>query len=293
MEGHRRKLWYSVVSYYSDVIRGEILNVGMIVSIPEAGEISSIFLSDINSKLKSIITNKHDKDIYKTGLSYINYLLESINNNDLSFSVNLYSKDFIPTFKTLDLPKGFLIGEPKYANVSNIPLFLDSVKNIYIGETFLNEEFGSNSMLVKKKATSIISSRERLSKVIKNNLRIKPIPNLSKSYTIDFGYVLDDKVSLIHTAPDKITTAYDWLERMNFISDNFNDTDKITLLYDNMSESNEDGTLTHMLDYLKDKDNRITTMNIFSEEGLLTFQNDLNHIERFAGTIEDLEKVIA
>lgn len=293
MEKSRRVLWYSVINYHSNVIRGELLNVGIVVSMPETGEFIVEFLSESNSKLKSIVINKNDKLVYKSGLSYLKYLFDSIDRNDLSFPINTSSNDFISAIKTFELPTGFNIVEPKYAKVSNIELFVEQLKKTYIGETFLNEEFGSNSMIVKRKAISLIQERKKLANIVKPNVKIKPIANLPKSYTIDFGYLMKEKINLIQSAPDKVSTAYDWLERMNFITDNFQSSEKIILLYDANSESNQDGTLKHMIDYLESKDDRVSSRNIFANEGKELFVDDLRKIEQYAGTIEELEKIIA
>ncbi|MGC6767626.1 hypothetical protein [Enterococcus sp. LJL51] len=293
MDNKRRVLWYSIINYYSNVIRGEQLNVGLLVNVPDKGEFYVNFLSENNSKLKSIVINKHDRLVYKSGLSYLKYLFDSINNNDLSFSVSPVSPDFISIVKSFELPTGFNLSNPKYAKVSSVESFIEQLNNTYIGENFLNEEYGSNSMIVKRKAASIIQGRKKLEKIVKSNIRIKPIKNLSKTYTIDFGYLLKNNVNLIHATPDKLSTAYDWLERMNFITDNFDNSDHIILLYDSNSESNHDGTLKHMIEYLESKDERVSSRNIFSDEGKELFVNDLKKIEEFAGSIEELEKIIA
>lgn len=293
MDNGRTVVWYGIVSYFSDIIKGEILNVGLMINTPKNGELNFTLLSEGNSKLKSLITNKRDKEIYKSGKKYLDYLIESIDNNNLGLPITPAKKDFISTFSTLNLPKGYRISTPRYAKVSDVNLFIDNLKSIYIGESFLNEEMGTNSMIVKRKAMSIIGTRERALKKIKKNIQIKPVANLPKNYTLDFGYTENNKLSLIDSTPDRLSTAYDWLERMNFITDNYDDSEKITLLYNSNSESNEDGTIQHMLDYLSSKDSRVESINIFSDSGEDRFVEQLNHIEQFAGNMEELEKIIA
>lgn len=293
MDNGRTVIWYGIISYVSDIIRGEILNVGLMINIPENGELKFILLSEGNSKLKSLITSKRDKDIYKSGKKYLDYLIESIDNNDLGLPISPSKKDFISTFSTLNLPKGYKISTPRYAKVSDVELFVDNLENIYIGESFLNEELGTNSMIVKKKAISIIGGRENALKKIKKNIQIKPVANLPKNYTLDFGYTENGKLSLIDSTPDKLSTAYDWLERINFITDNYDASEKITLLYNSKSESNEDGTIKHMLEYLSSKDSRVESINIFSDTGEKHFIDRLKHIEQFAGNMEELERLIA
>ena len=84
-------------------------------------------------------------------------------------------------------------------------------------------------MVVKKKAAKIIDDTPSLSKIIKSNILIKPIKTLNKSYTIDFGYANEEKIELIHSTPEKLKAAYEWLERINFVTENYTEPNKITI----------------------------------------------------------------
>jgi hypothetical protein len=147
--------------------------------------------------------------------------------------------------------------------------------------------------LLRKKQQKIIDDTPSLSKIIKSNILIKPIKTLNKSYTIDFGYANEEKIELIHSTPEKLKAAYEWLERINFVTENYTEPNKITLLYKSRSESNKDGSLIQMLDYLKQKDERITSYDIFSELGEIKFKQELQRIGTVAQPIEVLERIIS
>lgn len=287
----RRIAWYSIIRYVADVVRGEILNVGLVMNIPNEGILNFYLLSENNSKLKSAFNSYIDKKNYKLGYELVKFKMNNmIVEGDLFYASDISSKFFIDQTLSKGLPKGFVLGDTKFCKTSNTDLLFKQLLSEYIGEKFLNEESGVNSMIVKKKAATIIGERINLENKVKNNLKIKPIKNLPKNYTIDFGYAEGKYVNLIQSSPDKLQTAYDWLERMNFLTENYDKADKILFLYNGDAESNNDGSMKQILEYLKKKDNRIDFNNIFSDRGLLTFKNELVRIEKFAKPIDEIDK---
>ncbi|MEQ7071780.1 DUF3037 domain-containing protein [Enterococcus avium] len=289
----RKVVWYSIIRYLSDIVKGEIVNVGVILNVPETGEIRYRILKPKNSKLKSVWHSKIDEKTYKTGHDILNYVISSIDENELRFGLDASSETFINQVSSQNLPSGFIFSDLRFAKASSIDILYQNLLEEYVGKKFLDEEIGSNSMVVKKKAAKIIDSTPSLSKIIKSNILIKPIKTLNKSYTIDFGYANEEKIELIHSTPEKLKAAYEWLERINFITENYTESNKITLLYKSRSESNKDGSLIQMLDYLKQKDERITSYDIFSELGEIKFTQELQRIGNVAQPIEVLERIIS
>lgn len=289
----RRVAWYSIVRYLSDVTKGEIINIGILMNIPETGELKYLFLGPKNSKFKSVWHSKVDEKSYKLGYDIITFLLNSVDKNDLRFGLNPSADTFINQVINQQLPGNFVFSDVQFAKTSNSDLLFRNLSEEYIGLKFLDEESGSNSMVVKKKAIQLIESKENLSNYIKRNIKIKPIKELGKSYTIDFGYSKNNNLDLIHSAPEKISTAYEWLERMNFITENYTEPKKISLLYKSNGENNADGTLEQMLSYLMKKDSRIVTYDIFSSNGESAFSEELHEIESSADSIYELEKLLA
>jgi len=289
----RKVVWYSIIRYLSDVVKGEILNVGIIINIPETGEIRYRILKPNNNKLKSFWRSKVDEKTYKTGHDVLNYVISSIDENELRFGLDASSDTFINQVSSQNLPNGFIFSDLRFAKASNIDLLYQNLLREYVGGKFLDEETGSNSMVVKRKAANIIDNTPALATVIKSNILIKPIKSLNKSYTIDFGYAEEERIELIHSTPEKLKAAYEWLERMNFVTENYTESSKITLLYKSKSESNRDGSLVQMLDYLKQKDERIISYDIFSDQGEIEFTQELERIGRIAQPVEVLDRIIS
>lgn len=69
----RRVVWYSIIRYISDVIKGEIINVGILMNVPETGEIRFQTLNHKNSKLKISSYSQLDIKTYKVGNDYLNF----------------------------------------------------------------------------------------------------------------------------------------------------------------------------------------------------------------------------
>lgn len=289
----RKVVWYTIVRYISDVIKGELLNVGVILNVPEDGVMKYKFIAEKNTKLKSILISKVEKESYKYGVNYLNFMLESIDSNDTFFAANTRSNTFITQVINQELPAGFVFSETRFAKSNNVNDLFKSLLKEYVGENFLKEEIGINSMFVKKKATQLIDQREKLSDIVQSNMRIRPVENIPKNYTIDFGYAENNKLSIIQAAPDKVNTSYDWLDRMSFISNNYQQSENISILYNSVADSNKDHSMEQMLSFLKSKDNRIQTFDIFSRHGELDFQNELSRIEQRAGTIEELRTLVS
>lgn len=275
------------------MIKGELLNVGVILNMPDDGVVKYKFISENNSKLKSILTSKIEKDTYKFGLNYMEFLMKSIDENDTFFAVNAHSSSFIAQVNNQELPKGFIFTENRFAKSSNIDDLFDTLLKEYVGTKFLKEETGVNSMQVKRKATKLINQRTALSQIIQPNVKLRIVENIPRNYTIDFGYVESNKLSMIHSAPDKLNTSYEWLDRMSFISNNYDYSEKISILYNSEAESNKDETMIQMLQFLNNKDERIEIFDIFSQKGEMDFNNELFRIENQAGNIENIKEFVS
>ena len=292
MEQIRRVAWYSIVRYVADVIKGEILSVGLVMHVPMTGEFKFQILKENNSKLKSTFLSDLDKKIYKSGINYLEYLLSSIDDNKLEFGMNIGQENFITELKNSELPKGFILTEKRFSKTANFERLYTDILETYIGKKFLHEENGTNTMQVKRKAISLINNKELIDNKIKTNVKIRPVPSISLNYNIDFGYEENNKINLIQAAPDKLVTANEWFQRLNMISGNFVESNRIILLYNSNSESNEDKTVEQMVEYLSSKDERVKSYDIFTANGETGFNQELHHIEINAGDVQRIEDVL-
>lgn len=287
MEGTREVVRYSVIRYISNSIRGEILNVGVIMNTPSKGEFCYKILSPNNTKIKALFENKIEKKVFETGINYFEYLLKSINNNDLTKSVDIFSSSFIDSIhKNIDIPKQIMINSSSYAKTASPDLFFNDLLEMYLGKSFILEEKNTRVMKVRKKATELINERNLINVKVKKNVIIQPIANIAMNYQVDFGYSENNSLKLIHSAPEKISSVGEWFEKINLISTKFEKAEGINLLFNSNAESNRDNALSQMIDYLSAQDSRIQSMDIFSTSGVDAFENELDRIEEKASNLE-------
>ena len=76
------------------------------------------------------------------------------------------------------------------------------------------------------------------------------------------------------------------------ISGNFVESNRIILLYNSNSESNEDKTVEQMVEYLSSKDERVISYDIFTANGETGFNQERHHIEINAGDVQRIEDVL-
>ncbi len=129
----RRVAWYSIVRYLSDVTKGEIINIGILMNIPETGELKYQFLGPKNSKFKFFWHSKVDEKSYKLGYDIITFLLNSVDKNDLRFGLNPSADTFINQVINQQLPGNFVFSDVRFAKTSNSDLYLEIyLKNILV-----------------------------------------------------------------------------------------------------------------------------------------------------------------
>lgn len=292
MENRRLSAWYSVIRYVSDIIKGEILNVGLIMNIPENGVIKYRIITGNNMKLKTILENEIERKIYTSGLGYVEYLLKSNDENDLFMSQNAHSKYFIPRLRECDLPDGFILTDPQFAKTNQPDYLFDKLLQRYIGRKFLTDGKNNLSTQVKSKAVQLIGQNVAVKEKIKKNIKIKPVDVITLNYTVDFGYEENNKLSMIQTMPDKQSTTNEWFQRMSLISNNYSESGKISLLYNSAADSNKDGTAEQMIKFLESNDSRIESFDIFSNKGEKEFNYELERIERVAGSMDKINSLL-
>lgn len=289
----RKRVWYSIVRYLPNVIKGELINIGIIMNVPYTGEIHYMIINPDNSKFRAVWNNSIDKKTYKLGYTVFNHIIKSIDDNELHFGLNPSSDTFIPQFTSQNLPNCFIFSDVRFGKTSETKNLFENIANEYVGKKFIDEEIGTNSMIVKSRAIELIERNENANILIKRNIKIQPIGELSKFYTFDFGYSILEKAELIQTVPERKQSAYDWLERMNIITENYEHARKFIFLFNSNSESNKDNTINQMISYLKSKDQRVESYDIFSNGGKYDFNKLLNRIENEADSVHELERYLA
>lgn len=286
----RNSYWYSIIKYVADFTKGEFLNIGIFIEESEKSTVKYSLLEPDNIKFKAAFENKLQKDVYRYGKDYFDYLISQIKNDQYPIT-NISENLTHHLAKGNDLPKGFVLSEPQYAKTSNVEQLMSNLQVTYIGEKFVKSETATRELVIKEKASSILSEAKLLNYKIKTNVKIAPSPTLPFKYQIDFAYRVNNNIDLIQSAPGNIELLPDWFEKINVLSTNYTHSDKISLLYD----SNVDSTLLSdtksAIRILTEADSKIKAIDISQKtNGMHTL---IDEIKSSATDIDELEKLIA
>ncbi|MBE6021691.1 MAG: DUF3037 domain-containing protein [Cellulosilyticum sp.] len=193
MEQSKSKVSYSIIRYSPDALRGEIINIGLILYNHSDNSTISFLLDEKSPKLKAVLDNSVEYDIYKTDKESIEYYLKKTK-DDISgvvgevYIASCYDEKFIDILYKYFEGKRLRLSQPAIAYTKSPKKIFDTILARYIGET--NVPFGkTNVATVKKYMKHIIESNEKLKSRIITDKIIKPIDDLEDiQIKVDFTF---------------------------------------------------------------------------------------------------------
>lgn len=279
----RKENWYSVIQFMPNKLRGEIINVGLLLHQPEDGKLKYKLIQENNPKIKSLLNNNVLNASYKLSKEYINHYLENISDSDTMFEKGIYNNSFLDEFNN-HLPDGFILSDPSFSLSSNTNVLFEQLMLNYIGKDFIVAEEKPNEVSTKKHLSDFFVKEKLLGTKIKSNVKINPIKDIKNmQYSIDFVYK-NGVINLIHTVPHQYELLNNWFSRVNTFSNNYDSNAGIYLVYEDNTLKNDDNTIIDMFKYLKCHDERIKTIKFDSKEmHSLTesIQSDGKYVEEF------------
>lgn len=271
MDQSRRKLSYSIIRYSPDEIKGEIINVGLLLHNYEDKSIRYFLLDEKSSKVKSLAENEVELDLYKTTREVIEYYLKN-NVKDMSgivgekYITSCHNEKFLNDMYEYYKGKIITFSEPNIAYTKNEEKLFDTILKKYVGASNVNLE-KTTTMNAKRYMKQIFSENQSLSKRIKSDVVIYPIKELKDlEVKIDFTFK-SEKVNYMQAIP-KITKSNknsDWFSKIQLLLDT--DIEKVAqihLLYKN-SDFVSDRATYNLLKYLKNKYENIDIHDIDKE----------------------------
>ncbi|MEK3996659.1 DUF3037 domain-containing protein [Psychrobacillus sp. FSL K6-2365] len=245
----RAENWYSVIRYCPDKLKGETINVGVILNNFDKQEVYYRLLSVSNIKLKALLQDSNSLELYKVYTDYLNYYFEeSIQNQDIFFSSSIDA--FYTNLKDI-FPKGMTLTEPTFALTEDSEKLFNQLMDIYIGKVFLKENEKSKTN-VKQYVRNAFSERSLINHKIKTNARINPIKNKELiSFQVDFVYK-NGVVNLMQVAPSK-DNLHNWFNKLNTLVENYNSDSVYHVLMDDNIEEYPDKTFIEMIEYLRER----------------------------------------
>lgn len=261
----RRENWYSVIQYCPNKLRGEIVNVGLLMHDVKKGKLKYKILEESNLKLKSIIPDEVSNVVYRTSRDVVDFLLENLPENDTILESGVYNHSFLPDI-VKDFPENFILSKPSYSMTRDPDMLFEKLFINYIGKEFLDTTAGVNEVSTKEYISDYFKTHHLLGTKIKTNARINPIKNISNMhYIIDFVYK-NGQINLMQSVPSNQARLNDWFSKMHTISKSYDNEGEIYLIYKGDEEQHNDDTLIDMFSYLKKEDGRVKTIEVDSTE---------------------------
>ncbi|MCS4440090.1 DUF3037 domain-containing protein [Clostridium botulinum] len=90
MDKSKRKICYSIIRYSPDQLKGEIVNVGLIFFSYGNKEVNFFMLDERSNKLKAIMNNSVELEIYKSYKDMIEFYLKKSKEDISGIVGNVY-----------------------------------------------------------------------------------------------------------------------------------------------------------------------------------------------------------
>jgi hypothetical protein len=282
----KEKNWYSIIQYIPNNLRGEIINVGVMLHNPQEGKLKYNILDVNNGKMKSLLINDVLQDTYRIQKECIEFYLEKLPNQITLFDPNNYTNQFLEDLKEF-IPNEFKLSEPTFSKTLDSDRLLSNLMEMYIGKEYLSAIEHTNQVSTKKYIKDIFEQRKLIGTKVKWNAKITPIKNIkSMQYTIDFVYK-NGIINFLQTVPTNTEQLTTWFAKLNTVLESYDKESNFYVLFNKSDlQNNNDKTLKDMLSYLKTKDQRIFNLNVESK----TFNNLCNKIESEGKNLEEFEK---
>lgn len=266
MEQSKRKISYSIIRYSPDEIKGEVLNVGLLMFNYLDNKAKFYLLNEKSPKLKAIFENKVETNIYKSNKDFLEYYLS--NNKDLSgFVGEIYigsycDQDFMDRSYEYFKNKEMTLSKPIIAFTKNEDKLFEVILKRYVGESHL--DFGKAATVTAKKyMRNIIDSNENLKKRIKSDTIIQPIKDLS-NIKVKVDFTFKNGIWNYMQAIPNVTNNKDveWFSKIQLLLESEDiKNSKLRLLY-KMSELNDDISTLSAIKYLDSKHDNIIILDM-------------------------------
>ncbi len=262
----RHSYWYSIIQYRPSALRGEVINVGMVLHSPEDGTLTYRLLDENNDKIKYFLSDSNLSKVYRTHREFVDYLFQHVNDNSLNFVGNVQvpstkSEQYLIDVRTT-LPQTLQLSDPQFLLSDNKDLLFDKIIKKYIGEQFFESE--SKPFTTKAHARRIFEEHQWLGTKVKPNVKFSPVrdvPNLR--YQIDFVFK-NGIWNLLQAVPMGDDRMNDWFGRTHTMIRSFDKDAGFYLL--SSSAQSSDQTISQMIRFLRKVDPRVSEIKLNSKE---------------------------
>lgn len=278
----RKPVWYSIIRYSPDDIKGEIINVGLIMHIlGEEKKIKYYIIKESSPKLKSIYYNALDSTLYKSYRDVIDYYLSNCM-EELSINIggsniiSPYLDNFLEEFYNYNKNKSLYLSKPQFGLTANENSLFNTLFDAYIGNKYLDlaEKVTKSAKTYIK---DIFKDKNLLNTKIISDIEINPVSDIqSIKLNIDFKFKNKGN-NYIQSLPriDDINRKKDWIFRNDYLFKYLKEQEnaKINLLYKSSEMENDidlRGILNHYL-----KEYNITAIDVNNDRKVIQLCDDI------------------
>lgn len=282
MGNQKQKIYYSIIRYMADELKGEILNVGALVYCFEEKSIRWSMIEETSNKLKSILDTKVDLLKYKTNKEVLEFYLNNSSKSLLGDvgEINIasyYEEDFLEKIHKKYIVGNLTVSNPNLGYTKDIDMFFNTILKRYVGEKNLPKE--SSTISAKKYMKNLFEDTKLLGTKVKSDYVISPIEEL-ESLKIKIDFTFKNGIWNYMQAIPKLNTMNkntEWFAKIQLMLESLKDEDaKIHLLY-KLSEIQEDKETSDLIKYLKEHSNdKIVTLNIEKEVEVIKLCDYIN-----------------
>lgn len=271
---------YSIIKYTPDEIRGEVINVGLIIHDCESKDTKFSILEEQSIKLKSILETKNDINIYKSYKDVIEYYLSSAKDN-LSGTVGsktistVYSEDFLKDIYDYYSGSKLHLSEPSFAMTRDVNKLFEKIYMRYIKREYDIKQITSVS--AKECLKEKFEKTNLLGKKVKTDYKINPIKGL-EDYKVRIDFSFKNGVwNYMQATPTNSSKYAEWFSKIQVMSENIDENEgKIHLIYNEIDRRDE--TINNYIEYLEYKHKNISILNVNNEEKLNELCNYINEV---------------
>ncbi|ACA55700.1 DUF3037 domain-containing protein [Clostridium botulinum] len=273
MKPAKKEILYSIIRYSPDILKGEIINVGLLFHNLKETKVKYFLLDEKSPKIKCIMDNISQVDLYRSYKEILEYYLEK-SKDDMSGVVgnthigSYFQEDFIKKMYSKFEKKEMFLSMPNVAYTSNEDKLFETILKRYVGNNHTNTK-KANTLTAKKYLKKIFAENEVLNKRVKSDLKVKPIKNLDDlEVKIDFTFK-NGMWNYMQTIPriDTKSKNTEWFSQTQLLLDaRFEDT-KIHLIYKESDILDDEGTY-NLLRYLQNQYCNLEIHNIDKESSV-------------------------
>lgn len=283
----RKAYWYSIIQYCPNKVRGEKVNVGVLLHNPEEGKLYHSLLEENASKIKSLLYDEVASRIYRIQKDEVDFYFNQIYEDLDLFGPNLHDIEYLKSLNK-EFPNHFILSEPTFSLSRDADQLFESLFKTYIGDLMSKEVLKEVPNLnVKTFTKNYFNEKNWIGTKVKPNVKIHPIDDL-KNMHFQIDFVFKNGVwNLIQTSPSNTTNEklIEWFSKTKTMLSSYQKESDVYLIYNNNDQLNEDNTISDMITYLKKEDKRVKIAEITSP----SFVSLCNKVETEAKDITKLE----